>query len=107
MRMKAPTLKIALCCALLLTASTTWLAAEETADEKIARAMTAAPTMISSESTVVDDDGTVLREGSNGWVCAPNVFPNDGYPICADEVWQGWIGAFKQRPDRHLLHADG
>ena len=37
----------------------------------------------------------MLREGSNGWVCAANTLPNDGYPICADAVWQGWIQAFK------------
>ncbi len=67
----------------------------ETAAEKIARAETAAPTNITEEATFLDLDGTVLREGTNGWVCFPGVplIPNDTNPMCNDDVWMKWIKA--------------
>jgi hypothetical protein len=67
----------------------------ETADDKIARAMTAAPTAISAKATIIDVDGTVLREGSNGWTCLPGVglIPGDKHPMCNDEVWMNWMQA--------------
>ncbi len=70
-------------------------AESEPAAVKITRAMSAAPSMVSAGATIIDDDGTVLREGTNNWVCAPNTFPGDGFPMCGDEVWQGWLTAFK------------
>jgi hypothetical protein len=43
---------------------------EESVDEKISRAMSAAPANISGDATIVDADGAVLREGSTaGSVC--------------------------------------
>jgi hypothetical protein len=75
------------------------IAGDESAEELIARAKKAAPSMISDDATIMDDDGNVLQEGSNGWLCIPNVFPDDGYPLCADEVWQGWLKAFKAGED--------
>lgn len=64
-------------------------------DEKIARAMSAAPSDISAQATIMDVDGTVLREGSNGWVCMPGVglIPGDEHPMCNDAVWMKWIAA--------------
>ena len=52
----------------------------ESAEVKIARAISAAPAEISDDATVMDVDGTVLREGSNGWTCLPNTFPGDKAP---------------------------
>lgn len=68
--------------------------AETTAD-KIARAMTAAPTNISEQATFRDLDGTLLQEGTNGWVCFPGVplIPDDTHPMCNDAVWMSWMGA--------------
>lgn len=67
----------------------------ETADDKIARAMTAAPTAISAKAAIMDVDGTILREGSNGWTCLPGVglIPGDQHPMCNDEVWMNWMQA--------------
>lgn len=101
--------------ALSLAVATAYAAEGESAEDLIARAMSAAPMMVSGEATIVDDEGNVLREGSNGWVCAPNVFPNDGYPMCVDEVWQGWVEAFKAGEDfstdrigiSYMLKGDG
>ncbi|MDA3857375.1 MAG: hypothetical protein PF480_03865 [Roseovarius sp.] len=67
----------------------------ETAEAKIARAMTAAPSDITNEATIMDVDGTILRAGTNGWVCLPGVglIPDDKHPICNDAVWMKWMAA--------------
>ena len=70
----------------LLTAAANGQAAQSNAD-KIARAQSAAPAAVSKNATVVDLDGTVLKEGSNGWVCMPGVRPGDDHPMCNDAVW--------------------
>lgn len=71
--------------------------AEEAADStaKIERAMSAAPSDISAAATIMDADGTILREGSNGWTCMPGVplIPGDDHPMCNDAVWMSWIEA--------------
>ena len=54
---------------------------------KIDRAMEAAHAAVAGEATVMDVDGTVLREGSNGWTCLPEVAPGNGVPMCNDDVW--------------------
>lgn len=68
---------------------------EDTKDMKIARAVSAAPTSISDKATVLDVDGSLLREGSNGWTCFPGVglIPGDKHPMCNDAVWMDWMKA--------------
>jgi hypothetical protein len=61
--------------------------ADESVDAKIARATSAAPAAISAKATIVDSDGTILREGSNGWTCMPDTMPGDKAPLCNDAVW--------------------
>lgn len=61
--------------------------ADEPTATKIERAMSAAPSNVSAEATIVDVDGTVLREGSNGWTCMPGIGPGDDHPMCNDAVW--------------------
>lgn len=67
----------------------------ESVDDKIARAMSAAPSDISADATIMDVDGTILRAGSNGWVCLPGVglIPGDKHPMCNDAVWMKWMAA--------------
>lgn len=67
----------------------------ESAIDKIERAMSAAPLSISADATIVDVDGTVLREGTNGWTCMPGValIPGDTHPMCNDAVWMGVMHA--------------
>lgn len=79
----------------ILLAGTFVFAQEETDADKIARAMSAAPSDISDNATIVDVDGTVLREGSNGWTCMPGValIPGDKHPMCNDETWTRWMKA--------------
>ena len=67
----------------------------ETADDKIARAVTAAPADITTAATIMDVDGTILRAGTNGWVCFPGIglIPGDQHPMCNDAVWMKWMAA--------------
>ena len=67
----------------------------DTAEVKIARAMSAAPEDISANATIMDVDGTILRQGSNDWVCLPGVglIPGDEHPMCNDPVWMEWMAA--------------
>ncbi len=71
-------------------------ASAESNDAKIARAMSAAPADISTDATIMDVDGTILREGSNDWVCLPGVglIPGDDHPMCNDPVWKKLMAAF-------------
>lgn len=68
---------------------------KESIDVKIARAMSAAPSDISSKAKIVDVDGKVLRKGTNGWTCMPGIslIPGDNHPMCNDEVWMRWMKA--------------
>jgi len=67
--------------------------AGETVEARIARAMSAAPAAVSAEATIMDNDGTILREGSNGWTCMPNTMPGDKAPMCNDAVWMKMMQA--------------
>jgi hypothetical protein len=84
------TLAAFLCCASVATAEE-----GESNETKIARAMSAAPSSISAEATIMDVDGTILREGSNGWTCLPGVglIPGDQHPMCNDATWMAWMKA--------------
>lgn len=62
-------------------------------DQKIARAMSAAPPSVSEKAKIVDLDGTVLREGTNGWTCMPGLMPGDDHPMCNDEPWMAFMKA--------------
>ena len=59
----------------------------ESTSEKIARAKSAAHPAISDNATIMDVDGKILQEGSNGWVCMPGIGPGDDHPMCNDQVW--------------------
>lgn len=75
------------------------LAGAETKQDKIKRALSAAPADIAKAAKVVDVDEqgkmTVLREGSNGFTCVP------GHPavvgdvaMCADAAAMQWVNDF-------------
>ncbi len=55
-------------------------------------AMSAAPENVSGKATIMAADGTILKEGSNGWVCMPGTPPNENVnPMCVDPAWQNWL----------------
>jgi hypothetical protein len=83
-----------------------------TTGQKIANAMTAAPSSISSKATILDwpaTEGaqpTVLRAGSNGWSCLPDMPQSDGNdPMCLDEPWMQWVNAYMAKKAPSLGHA--
>lgn len=76
----------------LIFSPMTQLSADEALDQRIAHARSAAPESISADATIVVD-GEVVVEGSNGWVCMPDLMPSDGAPACLDEVWQEMAAA--------------
>lgn len=67
------------------------IADEMSKEEKIESAMSAAPMRIAKNATILDADGTILREGSNKWTCKPGGPPGSKeYPICNDPVFVKW-----------------
>ena len=64
----------------------------------IAQAMSAAPSSVSANATIMDG-GKVLREGNNGWVCMPHTMPGDNAPMCNDAVWMKMMQAVGSQSD--------
>ena len=70
---------------------------------KIANALSAGPASITDHATVVDwplnpkvghTHGRVLRQGSNGWTCMPDIPGRPQHdPMCADVTMMEWMAA--------------
>lgn len=61
-------------------------------EAKIASAMSAAPSRISQDATIQDSDGTVLKEGTNGWTCIPGgPKGSTKFPMCNDQIFMKWM----------------
>jgi hypothetical protein len=82
--------------------------AKMTTAQKIANAMSAAPTEISRNATILDWPETAggqpkqLRAGTNGWVCFPNTpmefaGASGDDPMCVDKQWQAWADAWEKK----------
>jgi hypothetical protein len=72
-----------------------------TKDQKIANAVSAAPASVSAKATILDwpakegDQLVVLRPGSNGWTCLPDMPESKGNdPMCIDQAWMKWVEAY-------------
>ena len=75
----------------------------KTPPDRIAVAMSAAPSSIASDATIMDFDGSgklvQLRAGTNGWMCLADdspAAPGDS-PSCIDGRWQSWFEAYEQK----------
>ncbi len=71
-------------------------ATEQEKAVKIARAMRSGPAEITRDATVAEMDlqgrMTVLREGTNGWICTPGDENKVGDPpMCADKPGMQWM----------------
>jgi hypothetical protein len=73
---------------------------DEDVEAKIENAMSAAPPSIAENATILDneldEDGVfvVLREGSNGWYCFPDLPGTPGNdPSCNDQTFLDWTYA--------------
>lgn len=68
------------------------------ADHKIADALDAAWPGMAEGATIVDWDGTVLREGSNAYTCLPTPPSLEGKaPMCMDSEWMKWADAWSTK----------
>jgi len=87
------------------------------ADEKlIESALSAAPASLAQGAAVMNWDGTVLRQGTNGWTCLPDV-PDNGAndPWCVDDAWLDLLDALKNKTQptytkvgiAYMLQGDG
>jgi hypothetical protein len=72
-----------------------------TREQKIANAMSAAPASVSAKATILDwpardgDKPSVLRAGTNGWNCLPDMPDTAGNdPMCLDASWMKWVDAY-------------
>ena len=65
------------------------------ADESlVASAISAGPDSLAKNATIKNWDGTVLRPGSNGWTCLPDIPDNGGTdPWCVDDSWANLLDA--------------
>jgi hypothetical protein len=78
---------------------------------KIANALSAGPPSITEQAAVMDwpvnpndgmSDGRVLRQGTNGWTCMPDIPGRPQHdPMCADETMMKWLMATRsgKKPD--------
>jgi hypothetical protein len=64
----------------------------------IRSALSAAPASVAEGATVMDFNHKTLREGSNGWVCMPDMpdVPNNS-PMCLDRPWLEVIDAWMNK----------
>jgi hypothetical protein len=55
---------------------------------------------MAENATVVDWEGNVLREGSNGYTCFPTPPMLSGTaPMCMDGEWMEWADAWSNKKD--------
>jgi len=85
---------------IMVAASVT--AAEQTTEQKIERAMEAAPGSIGKNATIMEADGTILREGTNGWTCLPSAGPGSTHPMCNDAVFMSLMGAIGNKAEVNI-----
>lgn len=72
----------------------------------IAEAASAAPQHLRANATVMTWDGTVLREGTNGWTCMPTPPGMVGTaPMCLDAPWLAWAQAWSQKTEVDIARA--
>ncbi len=72
----------------------------EDESEAIADALGAAWPGMAENATVVDWEGNVLREGSNGYTCYPTPPTLEvKAPMCMDSEWMEWADAWSNKKD--------
>lgn len=93
---------------LILIANLPQVLAQSNSDTqaKIQSAMSAAPASIVESATIMDwpseEDGEMimLREGTNGFICLPDMPATSGNdPMCLDEPWMKWVDAWMNKED--------
>ena len=90
----APALALALIFALPMS-----LAAQDKDKKAMVKdALSAAPSDVAANASVIDWEGAVLREGSNGFTCLPTAPTLEGpAPMCLDTQWLSWAHAWQMK----------
>jgi hypothetical protein len=74
--------------------------------QKIANAVTAAPSFISEKATIMEwqsSKAVTLRAGTNGWTCMPTNPAKEGNePMCVDDEWMSFINALQTKAMPHV-----
>ncbi len=84
--------------AVLALALTPVLSSAQGSADLVKDALSAAWPGMMAEATVVDWEGNVLQEGSNGWTCMPTPPMLQGTaPMCLDAVWLEWAQAWQTK----------
>jgi hypothetical protein len=74
-----------------------------TLDNPIAYAESAGIPEIAAVATILDAEGNVLRQGTNGWTC----MAMPGAPMCVDRQWMSWLDAYINQRDEVEVTAVG
>ncbi len=75
-------------------------AAPEATPDALTDALSAGWPGMAENVTVVDWEGNVLKEGSNGYTCLPTPPMLAGNaPMCMDSEWMKWAGAWQNKTD--------
>ena len=67
------------------------------AEALIHDALSATTPEMAKGATVVDWEENVLKEGDNGWTCFPTPPQFEKAPMCLDEPWLAWAGAWMSK----------
>lgn len=72
--------------------------AQDDADALVKDALAAAWPGMKAGATVVDWDGNVLQQGSNGYTCLPTpAILSGSAPMCMDAEWMKWADAWANK----------
>lgn len=64
-------------------------------DSQIKSAESAGPKDLAQKATIIDWDFKVLRQGSNGWTCLPDMPGSPGNdPWCVNKSWMNFLKAY-------------
>jgi hypothetical protein len=64
----------------------------------IKSATAAAPAEVSKDATVMNADMKVIRQGTNGWTCMPDMAHTPGTdPMCVDKNGMEWVHAWAKK----------
>jgi hypothetical protein len=67
-------------------------------EAEIQSAQSAGPSSLTKNATIMRWNGDVLREGTNGWTCLPDIPDNGGNdPWCVDDSWSNVLDALKNK----------
>jgi hypothetical protein len=87
----------------LLIPATALAQALPTPDNPIAYAESAGIPEIAADATILDAEGNVLRQGTNGWTC----MAMPGAPMCGDRQWMSLLDAYINQRDEVEVTAVG